>query len=325
MKIRLTLLITLSTFIFHTSAQTVNLDFVTVGNAGNIPDSLTGMGAVNYSYGISAYDVTVSQYTSFLNATCSTGDTYGLYNSPVMAPFSTYSGISQTLNNGVYSYSVVGNGSLPIFGTTWFDAARFTNWLSNGQGSGSTETGAYALNGATSGIIVASGGAQYRLPTNNEWYKAAYYSPTLNSGNGGYYLYATQSNTAPGNIWTNRTLPNQANYSINGVTTLPLLSDNLTSVGSFTNSASYYGTFDQAGNIYNWTDGVSGQVRGSLGSSYLNDATILASISQTSGWNTPTDSSYLNGFRVYESIPEPGVAGFFILGAGLISFIRRRN
>ena len=34
---------------------------------------------------------------------------------------------------------------------SWYDAARFTNWLHNGQGSGSTETGAYTLNGATCG------------------------------------------------------------------------------------------------------------------------------------------------------------------------------
>ena len=44
---------------------------------------------------------------------------------------------------------------MPVFDVTWGDAARFCNWLQNGQptsgteGTGTTETGAYTFNGAT--------------------------------------------------------------------------------------------------------------------------------------------------------------------------------
>ena len=52
-------------------------------------------------------------------------------------------------------------------------------------------------------------GAKYWIPTENEWYKAAYYNPGLNDGKGGYYDWATQSDSTPGN--TLGDAPNQAN------------------------------------------------------------------------------------------------------------------
>jgi len=60
-------------------ALTVTLDMVPVGNAGNAADT-SGYGAVGYNYNIGKYDVTLGQYTAFLNAVAKT-DTYGLYNS----------------------------------------------------------------------------------------------------------------------------------------------------------------------------------------------------------------------------------------------------
>ena len=71
-------------------------------------------------------------------------------------------------------------------------------------------------NNQSNGIATGSGtvtvipathdpGAKYWIPTENEWYKAAYYNPTLNSNAGGYYDWATQSDTAPGNSLINNT------------------------------------------------------------------------------------------------------------------------
>jgi formylglycine-generating enzyme len=83
----------------------------------------------------------------------------------------------------------------------WFDAARFSNWLHKGQpntGSqtvGTTETGAYALDGATSGVgITKAVGSQYWIPSENEWYQAAYYQPAAADG---YWQYPTGSNALP--------------------------------------------------------------------------------------------------------------------------------
>lgn len=64
----------------------------------------------------------------------------------------------------------MGSGNRPISYMSWFDAARFTNWLGNGQGSGSTETGAYTLSGATSGIFTKNVGATVWIPSEDEWY-----------------------------------------------------------------------------------------------------------------------------------------------------------
>ena len=120
---------------------------------------LTGFGAVPYVYEMGEFDVTISQYVA-LNAVATTGDPYGLY-STAMAPgpargsFQTL-GIAQTSNSGGYSYSVAGSysqaGNCPVFDVSWGDAARFCNWLANGQlivpeGSGTTETGSYDVNG----------------------------------------------------------------------------------------------------------------------------------------------------------------------------------
>ena len=61
------------------SAQAqISLSTVTIGNAGNAADSTTGYGAVGYSYNIGTTEVTLTQYTAFLNAVAAT-DTYGLY------------------------------------------------------------------------------------------------------------------------------------------------------------------------------------------------------------------------------------------------------
>ena len=57
----------------------VNIDYVTVGNAGNAADT-TGYGAVAYAYKIGKYEVTNAQYTAFLNAVDPSGaNANGIY------------------------------------------------------------------------------------------------------------------------------------------------------------------------------------------------------------------------------------------------------
>ena len=248
------------------------MSMVTVGNPGNAADTNTGSlyGAVSYSYQIGAYDVTGAQYTAFLNAVGST-DTYALYN-PSMATDTKVAQISRSGTGGTYTYAVINStGSRPITYVSWFDSARFSNWMSNGQPSGAqtsttTENGTYNVNGATSGNAVAANATNpntglaptFRIPLENEWYKAAYYSPDYGgSGIGGYYLYATQSDTAPGT--TIGSSADQANYNYAIGTA--------TNVGSFSGSGSFYGTFDQSGNVFQWNDldGTAGSSRGLRG------------------------------------------------------------
>ncbi|MDA0818462.1 MAG: SUMF1/EgtB/PvdO family nonheme iron enzyme, partial [Planctomycetota bacterium] len=174
-------------------AHAVTIDWVTVGDPGNTADT-TGYGAVTDSFRIGEYEVTIGQYTDFLNDVAQT-DTYSLYNES-MASDLNIAGISRAGSSGSYTYSVINNGGLsgnrPITYVSWFDAARFANWMHNGQGAGGTETGAYTLvGGQTSGTAPARNpGAQFYIPTENEWYKAAYYSPEKGGvGSPGYYAY----------------------------------------------------------------------------------------------------------------------------------------
>jgi sulfatase modifying factor 1 len=247
----------------HVNAA-VSYQLVTVSNAGNASDPTTDFGAVSYDYQIGKYTVTIAQYTEFLNAVAVT-DTNGLYNTN-MQNVPNVAGIARTGSSGSYVYSVMNSsGNHPITSVSWFSAARFANWMANGQPTGAqtdstTEDGAYELNGTVQGDTVVkrlinpnTGSAPtFYLPSNDEWYKAAYYN-----GSGTYYLFATQSNTPPGNAIGGAA--NQANYISNqtGYCTTQSFTTStsvnyLTDVGSFTGSPSHYGTFDQTGNVWEW-------------------------------------------------------------------------
>ena len=325
---------------------------VTVGNAGNASDTRTGastfgFGAVAYDYQIGKYDVTIGQYTAFLNAVAAT-DTNSLYNSS-MGTDGNIKGISRTGGPGSYTYSVLGSANRPITYVSWWDSARFSNWMANGQPTGAqtsatTENGAYNVNGAISGNAVAknvtnpntSAAPTFYVPTENEWYKAAYYLPTLNSGSGGYYAYATQSNTAPGNIVGSGA--NQANYN-NGVYSVTQVGGNkdpnqnyLTDVGAFSGSGSFYGTFDQSGNVFQWNDldGAGGSFRGLRGGDWFLNASNMSSSIRYS--YDPSFSGTI-GFRLASPVSVSGVPeidpnglsavlGLLVGGLGLLE--RRR-
>ncbi len=123
-------------------AAAVEFDWAYVGDAGNAADT-SGYGAVAYDYRIATKEVNLFQYTEFLNAVAKT-DLYGLYNTN-MGSNTAIAGISQSGSSGSYVYSVVGSGARPVTYVSSYDAMRFTNWLNNGQGTGSTETGAYTI------------------------------------------------------------------------------------------------------------------------------------------------------------------------------------
>jgi formylglycine-generating enzyme len=241
--------------------------------------------------------------------------------------------------SGSAPFGGVSNANRPITYVSWFDAARFANWMENGQGSGSTETGACTLvGGQTSGTAPAKNpGAAFYIPTENEWYKAAYYSPVKGGvGSPGYYAYATQSDSAPGNIIGSGT--NQANwrtgagYSVTQSVTTSPSQNYLTDVGAFTSSESFYGTFDQSGNVYNWIDldGVAGS-SGLLRGGYWGDQASFA-LSSSDNFNVfDLSSEYaFTGFRLASpvAVPEPStwvMAGVGIACAGWGAFRRRKQ
>ena len=227
-------------------------------------------------------------------------------------------------------------GDKPVNYVSWFDAARVANWLQNGQGSGSTETGAYTLvGGQTSGTAPAANpGASYFLPTEDQWYKAAYYKG--GGTNAGYWDYATQSDTAPTAVTAGTTgigsagsTGNFANYDRtadwNGQT------GNVTTVGT-NGGASAYGAFDMSGNIFEWNDltGAAGSSRGLRGGSWDDGAAGLSS--SDGGEIDPSNEDDLVGFRLASTdaapIPEPGTwaaMAIFAAGAAYAGWRRRKS
>ena len=329
-------------------ASGIEYEVVAVGNPGNADDT-TGFGAVTNPFWIGKYEVTIGQYTAFLNAVAAT-DTHAVYN-PNMGSDLRVGGIVRAGTSGSYSYTVTGPSGItpsgadspanrPITYVSWFDAARFANWMANGQPSGpqsatTTENGTYNVNGATSGTAPArnatnpnTGAAPtFAIPTENQWYKAAYYSPLLNSGAGGYWDYATQSNAVPGNAIGSGT--NQANFRPNGFyavtssTTVSASQNYLTTVGAFSASVSYYGTFDQSGNVGEWNDftGAPNSSRGRRGGSWSNTLSPNALSATYRDGHETSYSDQVTGFRLVQPVPEPVVSGLAVAG-GLLAWWR---
>jgi formylglycine-generating enzyme required for sulfatase activity len=286
------------------ASASVTMDWVTVGNANNAADTTT-RGAVSYAYQIGKYEVTNAQYGAFLNAAAKT-DSYGLYNSN-MGDY----GITRGGSSGSYTYSVTtALANRPVVYVSWFDAARFSNWMMNGQGNGSTETGSYTLNGATSEIIITKNvGATVYIPSEDEWYKAAYY----NGASSTYSLYPNGQNS----ITTA-----DANYNNRDGSS--------TDVGSYSSDPSMYGTFDQGGNVWEWTDGaISDAYRILRGSSYRSTGAVILSSTYDSS-EIPGEHRNNYGFRLASvegftsAVPEPSSLVLTMLASGVMLIRRKR-
>ena len=266
----------------------IDIDFVTVGNAGNPGDTRAeanpnGCGAVSYGYRIGNYEVTNAQWNTF---TAAAG-----------AP---------TGNNGGYSWSSYYTGDQqPTTGVSWYEAAQFCNYLTSGDKS----KGAYQFNGnnvnpgdflgINRDAAISSYGVAYVIPTEDEWYKAAYYKPN----GSGYSLYANGTNTAP-------VAGVQSNY--NGVIGAPW---NIN-----TGTQEQNGTFDMMGNVWEWNETLFyGSFRGLRGGSCLSDDRLASSF--RTDFPPDLEGGFV-GFRVAE-VPEP--ATLFLLGLGGLAVLRKRR
>ena len=298
--------IVIMVLVLASTAGAVQIEWVTVGNPGNPPDTevmltdgTTGYGAVEYTYQIGKFEITTAQYTEFLNAVAM-DDTYGLYTEDMIGKYGCQ--IERSGEPGSYSYSIAAElANHPVNCTTWGNALRFSNWLTNGQPMGAqdlstTEDGSYYLDGANTQealiSITRKADACYVIPTEDEWYKAAYHK---NDGVTGHYFdYPTSSNVAPGNQLIDPDPGNNANFNTSV----------FTDVGAFENSTSPYGTFDQGGSVYEWNETIiGGSVRPFVrrGGSFRNELARLHAAYRH--WDSLLGGNRV-GFRVAE-VPEP--------------------
>lgn len=342
-------------------ARAVDVDWVTVDGPGNDPDDevmaccresigLTGFGQVDYVYRIGRTEITNAQYAEFLNAVAGSeladDDPKQLYNARMRFYLNT---ILQNCVGGECTYEVTpGVEDRPVAYIDFFKALRFANWLHNGQRSGpqdetTTEDGAYTLLGSNPLDVARNAGALFALSSEDEWYKAAFYDPELQC----YWDFATGTNDltssgtqkcpdgelvpsfgAPPGQPTTVTVNYGCCDSGRNCNALAAVCDT-TDVGAYIFSPSPNGTFDQAGNLNEWTEGVNDDdlgiatrvIRGGVSHRDLND---LKSMSRP-----PADpnSQLFNGvgFRV-TAVPEPAAGRIVALGLVLgLSLPRRRR
>ena len=289
------------------SAFGVTINYQTIGNAGNAANAVTGRGSVAAAFRMQKNEVTNTQYAEFLNSQ-GKSNTNGIYSS-LMGSDSANGGISQSGSTGNFTYSVKSNmASRPVNYVSWFSAARFVNWLNNGQlTSATTETGAYTLANAVSGSTkVRNAGANTYLPNQNEWEKAAYYAGTGSV----YTLYPTNSNTLPTASLSNGT--NVANF--NSVTTT------LLNAGTYASTASFYGIQDMSGNASEWIEMTVASSNPLIMGGGFTSATLgMKSSSDSIGGlaKTSTMANSANGFRVAAApvaVPEPETIALAAMG-----------
>ena len=300
-----------------------------IGNPGNTCetqlDPVNGpfcVGAVEYPYSIGTFEVTNAQYAEFLNAKAKS-DPLALYNLSMGNPGqSWYGGITRSGSDGNYTYTAIaGRENMPVNYVDLIDALRFANWMNNGQGNGDTETGAYTLLGGTpdptnGNTVARNAGAMIAIPSEDEWYKAAYYNPS----SAGYHDYPTGSN-----VETICSVPTAAANSAN--CGFAFGTGDVATRGSYTGSPSAYGTFDQGGNVWEPNDSIvqyfTSYVRLMRGGSFIgNGSDDLAAASRST--NSTNNAFAGLGFRVV-MVPEPNADLLLLSGLlGLVSLHRAR-
>lgn len=283
---------------FGSGTNTFDIEFVTIGNPGNPADTSGNpnpAGSVAYRYRMGKFEISRSMVEK-ANAEGSLGITLA----------------------GPLFVGLAGPDK-PATLVTWFETARFVNWLNTSSGG----TPAYKFDGdgnfqnwdpGDAGYnpanLYRNSLARYFLPSADEWYKAAYYDPSL----GVYWNYPTGINTAPTPIYSG-TAAGTAVYSGQQASgDYPTGPADVMLAGGL----SPYGTMGQGGNVWEWEEtdadglnGIGSLYRVDRGGSWLSSAQILSA--PVRFIENATDEFYSTGFRVASIVvPEPST---FLLGA----------
>lgn len=282
------------------------MHWTSVDGAGNACDPQRGgcFGAVAYDYAISTFEITNAQYAEFLDAVAA-HDPFGLYREEMAGH---PGGIARTGEAGRYRYRpLAGREDLPVSHVSFFDALRMANWLHNGGGAGDTETGAYTLSAGAS--VVRNPGARFFLPSDDEWYKAAYYDPRSAS----FRDFPAGLDDEPFCAVFPDAAANAANCGGDP-------QRDLRPVGSYRGAPSPFGTFDQGGNVYEWTEALQDGYRARRGGNYAKNVEALAAWAWI--FSDPTQEMGGVGFRLAHA-PEPGTT--LLLALGLLGLARSRR
>jgi hypothetical protein len=292
--------------IFGSGANTFTIDFVNIGNAGNADDvnnpypnpgdGGTPFGGVAYEYRMGVTEVSQDWITKATNQ--------GMTN----------------VTAGAFT------GNQPAANMTWYEAAAFVNFLNTSTG----HQPAYDLRYSSDWFMVLWSSGQawrvggenlyrhkdafYFLPSEDEWYKAAYHKNDGVTAN--YWDYATGSDAIPVAV-ASGTEAGTAVYNDES----PASVDN-------NGGLSPYGTRGQNGNVFEWQESAlsapndsSDESRTIRGGDWSSGYAFLFSSARIS--YGPAFTSEGVGFRV-ASVPEPSAA-ILMIGSGLMFLLKRRR
>ncbi len=281
---------------FGSGANSFSIDFVSIGNPGNPPDANPNpAGAVAYPYRIGKYEIS-EQMIDKANA---------------------IGGLGITKDTRGPDY--------PATSVTWYEAAKFVNWLDTSTGSvpaykfdanGNFQLWTPIDPGHNANNLYRNSLAHYFLPSENEWHKAAYYDPVA----GMYHTYPTGSDSAPDGI----DFPGDPNFDAvfyDGAT------NGEPNVSADAGLLSPYGTMGQGGNVREWLE-TQDDLRNNTtteqhviaGGGWGDSANVLANWNSTSA--ALNDQTNVLGFRVGSVVPEPCWSRLFA-ALPLIVFGRR--
>lgn len=312
--------------------RAVAIEWTRIDRPGNTSDFRSGHGCVAKSFEMARTEVTNAQYATFLNAVAGRGDPHHLYLDDMSTGVG--GGITRTRHGERASYAAKpGYDDRPAAYLSWFALARLANWHHFGRPTGaqvvgvtegSASIGAYntaefasfeagdrkRMAAATS--LLRNPGAKYFLPSNDEWYKAAYYDPER-PGLRKYWSYPNRSDDPPGNSPDG----NGANYQTEDLGEgAPYY---LSRAGEFAGRG-YYDLADMGGNLWEWLEtwrGLGGQpgwrrdipTKGLRGGSFNYIDTGLSFRNIDPGY--PTDHYFVYGGRLARSVPvEPAESGW---------------
>ena len=282
---------------FGSGANTFDITFVNIGNTGNAADT-TGYGAVPYEYRASTHEISQDAITK-----------------------ATASGMAN-VTAGPWT------GNQPAANISWYEAAAFVNFLNTSSGktaaynlswSGTawsmtlqSSSNAWTLGGTN---LYRNKNAFYFLPSENEWYKAAYY----NAAGTNYFLYPTASSSIPTAVASGT---NAGSAVYDRAASVPAIVDRA-------GGLSPYGTMGQGANVWEWNESAlvgtnisPSENRGIRGGFWNDSENDLRSTSRNG--LDPTFEQFNIGFRV-ASVPEPSTYVLVLLGAGAVYIWKRRK
>jgi hypothetical protein len=260
---------------FGSGSNQFSIDFVRIGNPGNAADttgSPSPAGSVAYNYNIGKHEISRDMIDK-ANSAGSLGIT--------MYDMTSYGG------NGA---------NKPATGISWFEVAKFVNWLNTSKGfvpaykfdsNGNFQVWSASDAGFDAKNPYRNSLAKFVIPSRNEWYKAAYGNPS-----GAWYDYPTGTDSAPVAV-ASGTNGNTVVYSqptANGPT-------DITNAGGL----SAYGTMGQGANAIEWVETTYDSV---------NDTAIEAQELRGGAWDY--DAHGISSS--YRAWSPPGYDNFFSFG-----------